>query len=145
MIRTTGVNKDEELIAEISYNGTGSYEFFDNIYGITPEDAYYSVNCVYIRGDEQCESEYMDLLIHFTDVSENAQDIRLFPNPTTGILKVECLGEVRVSVSNLLGQEILNTVINGPSTIDLGGCKSGLYMVRLETRNTVTVRKVTVE
>ena len=144
VIRTTGVDKDEELIAEIPYNGTGSYEFFDNIYGITPEDTYYSVNCVYIRGDEQCESEYMDLLIHFTDVSENTQDIRLFPNPTTGIIKVEGVGEMHVSVSNLLGQEVLDTVINGPSTIDLGRCNPGIYMVRLETRNMVTVRKVTV-
>ena len=144
VIRTTGVDKDEELIAEIPYNGTESYELFDNIYGITPEDTYYSVNCVYIRGDEQCESEYMNLLIHFTGVLENAQDIRLFPNPTTGIIKVEGIGEMRVSVSNLLGQEILNTVINGPSTIDLGRCESGIYMIRLETRDTVTVRKVTV-
>ena len=144
VIRTTGVDKDEELIAEIPYNGTESYEFFDNIYGITPEDTYYSVNCVYIREDEQCESEYMDLLIHFTDISENTQDIRLYPNPTTGIIKVEGVGEVHVSISNLLGQEILDTVINGPSTIDLGRCKPGIYMVRLETRNTVTVRKVIV-
>ena len=143
VFRTTGTHKDDELLAEIPYDGSGSYTYFDNTYGVAPEDTYYSVRSIYTNGWEQCESEFKDVMVTITNVDENAAGFNLYPNPTTGLLKIDGQGEMKVYVSNMLGQEVLNMVVNGQSTIDLSQCESGIYMVRIETANQVVVKKVT--
>ena len=144
ILRSISAYKDDELIAEILFDGNANYDYFDNTYSVSQEDTYYSVNSVYIRGNEQCESEYLDVMVGITDVEENTADILLYPNPTDGQLHVEGQGTMTVSVYNMLGQEVLRTVAEGQTVVDLGSNGSGVYMVRIETANQVVIRKVTV-
>lgn len=143
--RTTGAYKDEELLAEIPFDGSNSFEFFDNTHGMVPEDTYYSVNSVYVRDDEQCESEYLDVMVHITDVAEHNAEVRVYPNPTQGQLRIEGRGAMRVIVSNLLGQRLLETVVEDNASIDMGQLGRGVYMVRIETEQGTDVKKVTVK
>ena len=146
VLRSTGVYKDEELIAEIPYDGNNSYEYFDNTYDlIQGEWVYYSVNCVYIRGDEQCESEWWDVPIVITDLKENAANISIYPNPTNGLLNVNGNGTMHITVSNLLGQTLKEVTTEGHTTLDLSGYRQGFYLIRIETKDDgVTVQKVNV-
>ena len=144
VVRSVGPYKDgDELIAEIPYNGNNSYEYFDNTYDLIQGEVYYSVNCVYIRGEERCESEYLDVLIDITDVEENTfRNIQVYPNPTNGLLNVSGIGTMHITVSNLLGQTMMETVADGSATLDLSRYESGMYLIRIETENGVTVNKV---
>jgi hypothetical protein len=47
-----------------------------------------------------------------------------------------------VSVINSLGQTIMETTVEGNATLDLSRFGSGMYFVRLETENGITVQKV---
>ena len=135
----------DELIAEIPYDGANSYAYFDNAFDLFQGDVYYSVNCVYIRGEEQCESEYWDVLIGITDVEENADNnIQVYPNPTNGLLNVTGSGAMHITVSNLLGQKLMETSTEGNATLDLGQFGQGMYLVRIENANGVTMQKVNV-
>ena len=144
VLRSTGVYKDEVLIAEIPYNGNNSFEYFDNTYDlIQGEWVVYSVNCVYIRGEEQCESEWWDVGFWITDIKENTDEsIQVYPNPTDGLLNVRGNGTMHISVSNMFGQQIMETTTEGNVTLDMNRYESGFYILRIETSDGVTVQKV---
>ena len=145
VVRNIGAYKSrEELIAEIPYNGNNSYDFFDNTYELIQGDVYYSVNAVYIRGEEKCESEYLDVMIDITDVEENTANINLYPNPTNGLLNIEGQGRMHISIANLLGQMLQEAISEGSTTLDLSCYESGMYLIRIETENGVMVQKVNV-
>ena len=73
-----------------------------------------------------------------------ASNVRLYPNPTDGILKVEGNGLMTISVMNMLGQKVLETTANDNAAIDLSGFGEGIYMVRVETENGIKTEKVNV-
>ena len=80
------------------------------------------------------------------DETEEASvdEIRVYPNPTNGQLNIDGQGAMTVMVYNMLGQEVLHTEAQGQATMDLSQFGSGIYMVRIETANTVMLQKVAV-
>ena len=68
----------------------------------------------------------------------------LYPNPTTGILRLEGLDrETLVHVSDVLGRLVLVSEHEmGMIELDLSGQPAGLYLVRVESAGSVQVRKV---
>ena len=73
-----------------------------------------------------------------------ASNVRLYPNPTNGILNIEGNGDMTISVMNILGQKVIETTATDNTTIDLNGFGEGIYMVRIETENGITTEKVNV-
>ena len=92
---------------------------------------------VFLTYNNDCEN------VSVTEVS--ASSVRLYPNPTNGILNVEGEGAMTISVMNMLGQKVLKTTANGNTTIDLSGFDSGIYLVRIETENGMKIEKVNVK
>ncbi|MCR5659193.1 MAG: thiol protease/hemagglutinin PrtT [Bacteroidales bacterium] len=135
--------KEAELIAEVPFTGTESYEYFD----ITNEqgDFEYAVTAVYVRGSEQCESEMESIgNLIVTNVNEQFYDVNIFPNPTNGLLHIEGQGVMHISICNFLGQTIQEATTDGSTTLDLSRYESGMYLIRIETGNGVFVQKVNV-
>lgn len=80
-----------------------------------------------------------------TAVAEvSASNVRLYPNPTNGMVNIEGNGDMTISVMNTLSQKVLETTATGNATIDLSGFGSGIYMIRIETENGITTEKVNV-
>ena len=143
--RVEATNKSEEPIAEILYDGTTHYEFFDNLIDNQWGGYDYSVTSVYIKGDEECESTKESVPVTVTDVEENTDSkIQVYPNPTNGLLNVSGNGAMHISVSNMLGQKVCETSAEGSTTLDLSGFGQGIYLVRIETSEGVMVQKVNV-
>ena len=143
--RVETTNKSEEPIAEILYDGTTHYEFFDNLIDNQWGGYDYSVTSVYIKGDEECESTKESVPVTVTDVEENNDEsIQVYPNPTNGLLNVSGNGAMHISVSNMLGQKVCETSAEGSTTLDLSGFGQGIYLVRIETSEGVMVQKVNV-
>ena len=67
-------------------------------------------------------------------VAENALNtIAVFPNPTTGVVKIQSQDEVKsVAVFNLLGQKVMD--VKG-ATVDLSSYPAGGYILSVETAN----------
>ena len=77
-----------------------------------------------------------------TDVEEKEEGIAIYPNPTNGLLNIEGQGTMLVSVSNLLGQKLMETNAESNATLDLSQFGQGMYIVRIESENGVTIQKV---
>ena len=58
--------------------------------------------------------------------------VKLYPNPTSNILNVECVGTIQnIAVYNVLGQEVINKELNSTSTaLDVSSLNSGIYVVK---------------
>ena len=80
-----------------------------------------------------------------TAVAEvSASNVRLYPNPTNGILNIESEGSMNISVMNTLGQKVLETTATGNATINLSSFGEGIYMIRIETANGTMTEKINV-
>lgn len=73
---------------------------------------------------------------------ESSNNLRLYPNPTDGIVNIEGEGTMTISVMNMLGQKILEIEATDNATIDLSNCESGIYMIKVETINETHVEKI---
>lgn len=74
-----------------------------------------------------------------------AEQVRLFPNPTTGIVTVNC-GNMQVEhidVYTVAGQLVHTAKCNANlNTIDLTDAPAGIYFVRITGNNTTIVQKI---
>ena len=141
--RSILVTKESELIAEVPYTGANTYEFFDD--NNEQGEYEYEVTSVFVRGSEQCESEAEgigDLIV--TAVNENTANVNLYPNPTNGLLNIEGQGTMLISISNLLGQTLQETAAEGNIVLDMSRFESGMYLIRIESADGVTVQKINV-
>lgn len=83
-----------------------------------------------------------------TSVEENITasiPASVYPNPTTGFVKVEAEGIRHISISNILGQVIYDGNVTGNEfeyNFSMHG--KGLYLIRIETTSGVAVKKVSV-
>ena len=82
------------------------------------------------------------------EILANNQNVSIYPNPTDGIVFVQTVCTpylpCHITVSNLLGQTLQETTVHGNTTLDLSRYESGMYLIRIETQNGVTVHKVNV-
>ena len=80
-----------------------------------------------------------------TDVEEHNINANVYPNPTNGIITVEVVNIERVTVSNMLGQILVDEAIESNATqLNLGQFAPGTYLVRVYTQNGIALKKVNV-
>ena len=81
-------------------------------------------------------------LCEYAVVENVANNVRLYPNPTDGIVNIEGEGEMTISVMNMLGQTILEMNATDDATINLNGNESGIYLIKVETVFGTKVEKI---
>ena len=91
---------------------------------------------IFLTYNNNCEN------VSIEEVSES--NVRLYPNPTNGIINIEGNGAMTISVMNTLGQKVMETTATDNANIDLSGFESGIYMVRIETEDGIKTEKVNV-
>ena len=83
-----------------------------------------------------------------TSVEENtvvSVPASVYPNPTTGMVKVEAEDLKHISINNMLGQQIYNGKVSGNEfEYNFSEHGTGLYLIRIETSCGVAVKKVSV-
>ena len=87
----------------------------------------------------------------FTDIIEDCDGVaedqthaaRIFPNPTQGHITIEVEQINRVSVYNLIGEKVFESVASGDAfEMNLGGLEKGLYVIRIATANGLLTKPV---
>jgi hypothetical protein len=69
-------------------------------------------------------------------VVENEQSVKIYPNPTMGVLNIEGEDMTSVEVYNTVGQRIMMREVNGNSVqLSTEGLSNGLYIVRIHANN----------
>lgn len=82
----------------------------------------------------------------YTSVDESEiNPISVYPNPTSGVVKIEAENLRHISVFNVLGQKVYEEQVDGDELeINLSGCEPGVYLIRIETASGVTTKQVVV-
>jgi len=71
--------------------------------------------------------------------AQTSQPIKVFPNPTSDHITI--LGRVsHLDILSLNGQKI--RTMQTPNQVDLSSLKTGVYLLRLYTREGITLRKL---
>lgn len=79
------------------------------------------------------------------DVDENNEyNLKIYPNPFTNSVYVECDEMEYIQVFSSLGEEKrnINTVGNTSATIDMNNLPSGMYFIKVKNRNATYLKKV---
>lgn len=81
-----------------------------------------------------------------TGVSESLNEIvDVYPNPTSGQMKVEAENIRHITISNMLGQIIYDGKASGNEfAYDFSGYEAGVYIIRIETTSGVATKRVVV-
>ena len=132
----------------IGYADGNATNFDDN--DIQNVNQYYKVTAINtVSGGNTCESAFAMSVDGIHDyvyaqtlgIAENISNIGVYPNPTTGVVNISAYGIKNIVVMNSLGQKVYETVEN---QIDLSQFGNGLFMIRIEAENGVSVQRVTV-
>ena len=122
--------------------GASAQTFTDNSL-MEEGDYYYRLYAYY--GDLDCTSSpanrkyrpnEFELHAYYspTGLNESNLQVKVYPNPTKGIVTVETEAGSVISVFNPLGQCILQQKSTGDQTVlDLQNGAAGLYLIRIET------------
>ena len=146
-------NTDYQMTASIpAVDGQLYYEYRDNLADDDHEDVYYRLTAFYLADNgETCESDYAASLndpelnyvsIDLTSTEENLDSsLKLYPNPTSGLITIELEGLQKVMVYNALGQVLLSKEAGGDALqLGLSGFEDGLYWVKIISQNRISVK-----
>lgn len=144
MVSTTG-NNPEDFTDEIFTETLSSDEWHQVV---IPLADYYGSH-IYIAWrhwdvTDQFQMKVDDILIdHSTDITkEIVKNVSLYPNPTTGQVSISNVNGATVSVTNMLGHELLRTnSYDDILTIDASIWEQGTYIVRIINNGEVNIIK----
>ncbi len=93
-----------------------------------------------------CESDMATVDFNWgASVDENEVVNAIYPNPTSGDLHINAMAMTHVTVFNAMGQMVYNQDVNGDEMIiNMGQFEAGVYMVRIDTENGSSVKRITV-
>ena len=112
------------------------------IYGFEADGDYtFGVVAIY----DDCESDMETIVVYYDGVNENDVVNNIYPNPTSGMVKIEAQGMNHITVASALGQVVYDADVDADQIeLNLGQYNAGLYLVRVSTVNGVSVKRVTV-
>lgn len=120
---------------------------YDAFYNIGTNTVYVPVNCASLYIDSGW-SEYFSIIIEYhVSVSEVDEiSASVYPNPTSGIVRMETENLKNISIYNISGQLIYETPSTGDIfEYDFGKHGAGVYIIRIETEKGAVTQKVTVK
>lgn len=140
-----GLNGDDyNFLAQIPHiEGEAFYQYRDNLSDMPRQTYYYQLTAIYNDG---CESEpgssahdpsmdYVAVEPLWNINGSDAPPMRLYPNPTTGNIKIEAQGIRKVSITDAMGQKLIALETQAEAlTLDLSSLADGLYLISVITQ-----------
>ena len=119
------------------------------------EEVFEGCNCTTLTVPCHCIAAYQNSEWHdyFDTIIEDCNVVpeldgemaNVYPNPTSGTLKIEAENIDAISVYNLLGEKLFETSANGNSYVyDFSHQKAGVYFVRIQTDKGIATKRVVV-
>lgn len=120
------------------------YECMDQV--DEPGLYFYRIIAFYVN---DCASDYVQIeveIIDYTGFGESfADNVSIYPNPTSGMVNIKAEAMLQVSVVNMMGQVVMiQSVDNDEVMIDLSTFGNGMYLVNIMTENGNVVKTLNV-
>ncbi len=72
-----------------------------------------------------------------------ASEVKLFPNPSTGVISINTTTPVAVSIIDVTGKVVfVATNVTKDKNIDLSGLQKGMYLAKISSENATTTEKI---
>ena len=105
----------------------------------------YEIGVVAVYADCESDMATVDFNWPGDGVEENSIVSAIYPNPTSSDLHINATAMTHVSVFNAMGQMVYDQAVNGDElVINMGQYEAGVYMVRIDTENGSSVKRITV-
>lgn len=134
----TGDADCENVFSDEYQTAEGSYTWHGTTYTYSGEYSYVVSNVV----GNNCDSvETLHLTLTGTGISSlELEKIRVYPNPTSGIVTIEGSDVERVEIFDLMGQQV--AIFDHKQQINLTSMASGIYMLRVSTPIGIYVKQI---
>jgi len=74
---------------------------------------------------------------------KDKKNIKIYPNPSDGILRVDGINDAVINIYNSLGQQMNYTFLNEEHNIlDLSNLPKGFYIIQIKTKQTIITQKI---
>ena len=126
---------------KVSYIDMGIFEEGDYYYRLY---AYYKVpDCISAPASRKYQTNVFELHAYYspTGVVENSDDVKVYPNPAHGAVRVEAESLTHVAAFNTLGQCVLDEAAMGDA-FDWQRVAKGVYVMRIDTGEGVFFTKI---
>jgi hypothetical protein len=145
-------NTDGSISTSVS-GGTGSYTYSWNTSPVqTTANATGLAAGTYtglVSDENGCQDSVtatIELVIGIADTPTNLT-LNIYPNPTTGIIKIEINakvdGEVEIAVHNIVGEELLRKLSTSNNlSLDISKFSRGVYILQMTTPKGVFTHKI---
>ncbi len=102
--------------------------------------------CVSVYENSAWHEQFTNIIEDCTAVAEvENQSAKVYPNPTHGRVTIEAENIQHVAIFNLIGEKVFESVAHGDAvSYDFSGFEKGLYLIRIETKNDILTKFVTV-
>lgn len=134
-----------EILATTPPNiGSGSLHLFEDFSCPT---LIVPCGCVSAYENSAWHNYFQNIIEDCSDVSELESNIAsIYPNPTSGIVKIEAENIQNISIYNMLGEMVLESAASGDAfEYDFSNQLAGIYIIRLETAKGVVTKQIAVK
>ena len=111
--------------------------------------AYYrDLDCMSSPANRKYYPNVFELHAYFspTGVDENEAQVKVYPNPAKDRVTIEVEGMTLISVYNTLGQCVIQSeVAESQTTIDMQNMSTGLYLLRIVTKEGTISKRIVIE
>ena len=91
----------------------------------------------------QMDYDQANAVTSVVNTSKASNDVKVYPNPTTGLVKIANAGTATINVYSIAGNLVKTVESNaGLTTIDLSGMAKGTYLVKIVKTNEVITKKI---
>lgn len=121
-----------------------TYETHTETFTPTATDTYYFGFHAYSEALNALMLDDISITTALSNVDFTASDFKFYPNPVKDVLTLSYIQNIsNVAVYNLLGQRVIENVINSNTTqVDMSGLNSGSYLVKVRFENHTKTIKI---
>ncbi|MBN1338734.1 MAG: T9SS type A sorting domain-containing protein [Bacteroidales bacterium] len=135
------INQQDNYLYSSASEGNQWYDSNGPVNGATGQVFYPQLTDNYhvvVTNSFGCESNPSNVIYYLVTGLDEFQEtsIRVYPNPASGEIHIDCSGRSEIIVINILNEVVFRKTMennNGRITIDLSGYAKGLYFIRVIT------------
>jgi len=128
------------------------YDGYDNVaYGLLSFIPFYLTSCPNTGPESFSSPVGCSNVVSVNEVLSEENKIEIYPNPTnikvTIVIKQEVSGEIQVTILNMRGEQILNSIFHNQNKmeVDLNMLAKGIYLVKIQTSKGVKTKKLVIQ
>lgn len=128
----------------ISWEHDKTFNFESFTYSPIKSLLIYKDNIVLTTNNNIYSSKLSDFGIQFTNVESQVLTPKIYPNPVNETVTISGIEQGKVEIFNSLGQMLIQSDIQGNSTINTSNLQTGIYIIKIESNGEVRIEKMVV-